>query len=208
MGDTHNTEAHWSAQSCSVNGCSGKVRTKSSGLCTAHYMRKRRRGTVNSALEESPPPKEARHTSGYILEYLPEHPLWPETHGRLYQHRRVFYDQHGRGPFPCHWCKAVVSWESMHVDHVNAVRHDNRVANLVASCPACNRARGLDAMRATHRANGKLLTYNGETKCLAEWAKDLGIRYQSLTYRLNSGWSVADALTTKRGRTGPLQRKP
>ncbi|MDJ0596961.1 MAG: hypothetical protein QNJ72_44550 [Pleurocapsa sp. MO_226.B13] len=41
-----------------------------------------------------------------------------------------------------------------------------------------------------------MITYNGETKCLAEWAEDLGINYGTLQNRLGRlGWSIADAFT-------------
>lgn len=42
-----------------------------------------------------------------------------------------------------------------------------------------------------------LITYNGEEKTLAEWARCVGLPYQRVINRINSlGWSVEKALTT------------
>ena len=41
----------------------------------------------------------------------------------------------------------------------------------------------------------RLLTYKGETKCLGEWARGLGIDPKSLHYRLKKGWPFEKALT-------------
>ena len=41
-----------------------------------------------------------------------------------------------------------------------------------------------------------LLTFDGETKCLGEWAEDLGINYGTLYARIKKGWSTEKSLTT------------
>lgn len=47
-----------------------------------------------------------------------------------------------------------------------------------------------DNARNTHR-----ITFRGETRTRAEWARHLGIPYFTLRGRLDSGWSVEDAFT-------------
>lgn len=42
----------------------------------------------------------------------------------------------------------------------------------------------------------RLLTYNGETKCLTEWARGIGVDPKTLYYRLKQGWTLEKALTT------------
>jgi hypothetical protein len=39
-----------------------------------------------------------------------------------------------------------------------------------------------------------LVEYNGTTACLQEWANNLGIRQNTITYRLKRGWPVGEAL--------------
>lgn len=85
------------------------------------------------------------HREGYITLVIHNHPLVGVT-GRggtnHLEHRIVFFDHHGKGPFKCHWCRTKVTWLNMHVDHVNNIRHDNRISNLVSSCAPCNMGRG------------------------------------------------------------------
>ncbi len=196
------------ARECEVEGCFSRVRSPGSPLCEKHYMRKRRHGSVKKKAEISPPPLERTHTHGYIQEHLPDHPLWGETNGRLYQHRRVFFDHHGKGPFNCHWCGEQVTWEGMHVDHVNAVRDDNRIGNLVPSCPQCNQARGVEKMKATRRKRSEArIEWNGEDLCHSEWAERLGISPQSLRARVKRGWPVQRIVTEGRGKFGPKSKR-
>lgn len=57
-----------------------------------------------------------------------------------------------------------------------------------------------------NKHNNKVLTFNGETKTLAEWAECTGINYHTLKHRLFTyGFTVEDALT-KPVRNGKNQR--
>ena len=47
-----------------------------------------------------------------------------------------------------------------------------------------------------NRRTCKYITYNGETKCLAEWCEELNLVYKTINNRLNKGWSVERAFTT------------
>jgi len=76
-------------------------------------------------------------TRGYLEEKLPGHPLATKA-GRVLQHRRVYYDEYGLGPFECYWCGQTVTWGTVHIDHLNEIRDDNRLENLVAACTKCN----------------------------------------------------------------------
>lgn len=50
-----------------------------------------------------------------------------------------------------------------------------------------------------NRAANHRLTFRGRTRCLTDWAKEIGLSKTTLRMRLVSGWSVAQALTTKKG---------
>lgn len=43
-------------------------------------------------------------------------------------------------------------------------------------------------------ANYKMITFNGKTQNVAQWAKELGLNARTLSNRLNKGWPVGDAL--------------
>lgn len=51
-----------------------------------------------------------------------------------------------------------------------------------------------------NRRNNRMLTHNGDTLCLSEWAKRLGVAVNVIRWRLASGWTVAESLTTPSGR--------
>lgn len=42
-----------------------------------------------------------------------------------------------------------------------------------------------------------ILEFNGERKCVAEWAEELGLDRTIVAWRIRKGWSVEQALTTK-----------
>lgn len=193
------------ASQCSVDGCELPSRSLGAGLCEAHYMRHRRNGHLSLMSEVSPPEDVVTHSHGYLLEYRPGHWLADRLSGnRVYQHRRVFFDAHGEGPFNCNWCGVHVSWSDMHVDHLNAIRDDNRLENLVSSCAKCNQKRGHEKIGVTARQKSEAkIDWNGESLTAGQWAKRLGISRNSVRWRLNNGWPQERALTEGRGKSGP-----
>jgi hypothetical protein len=48
----------------------------------------------------------------------------------------------------------------------------------------------------TNMRSNRLLTLNGMTKTLTEWAHDIGMKPNTLLFRIRSGWSEERALTT------------
>lgn len=47
-----------------------------------------------------------------------------------------------------------------------------------------------------NKRNNRLLTYDGETRCIQEWAEHLGICPGTIYMRLKLGWSAEETLTT------------
>lgn len=51
---------------------------------------------------------------------------------------------------------------------------------------------------ARNKSNNRLITYNGESRCLAEWEEIVGIKAETIYTRIYyRGWSVEEALTIK-----------
>jgi len=48
-----------------------------------------------------------------------------------------------------------------------------------------------------NKRNNRLITYNGETRCLVEWAEIFNLKQSTLGKRLKYGWSVHKALNKK-----------
>lgn len=180
---------------CEVGGCGKPVRYRTQRYCNAHYNRMWRKGST----EDRPHKETLEHVGGYILDRCPGHPLATSGAPRyVYQHRRVFFDAKGGGPFACHVCGGVVTWADMHVDHLDDDPANNEIGNLAPACPTCNQLRGREKMRATRRSQGRLYTINGETLCLTEWAERLGINRSAIRGRIKAGWPIERALTERR----------
>lgn len=52
-----------------------------------------------------------------------------------------------------------------------------------------------------NRRNNRVIEYNGERRCLSEWAELLGFTHKELSYRLGKGWPLDRAFTE------PLKQK-
>lgn len=50
--------------------------------------------------------------------------------------------------------------------------------------------------QANNKRNNHWLTYNNKTQTIAQWSKELGMKYNALNERLRKGWSVERALST------------
>jgi hypothetical protein len=52
--------------------------------------------------------------------------------------------------------------------------------------------------QANNRTNNRVLSFNGQSMTVAQWAREIGIKHKTLHQRLNGyGWSVDKALSTK-----------
>jgi len=185
---------------CRIAGCGHPATRPCLRLCEMHYMRIRRNGTaeyIGGAI-----PGNLIHSAGYLLEAAPGHPRALGGY-RAYQHRVVFTDVHGEGPFECHWCGVAACWDDMHVDHLDDDKQNNAPGNLVASCPKCNQKRGRWKMVRAMRLRGRILTAHGLTMCMSDWGRYLGLTVAALNFRLNNKWPIDEALTPKRYHTGP-----
>ncbi|MDF2535516.1 MAG: hypothetical protein K0R18_1675 [Bacillales bacterium] len=48
-----------------------------------------------------------------------------------------------------------------------------------------------------NKRTNKIITFNGKTLSLKQWSYEVNINYNTLTKRLNKGWSIEDTLTRK-----------
>lgn len=124
-----------SKRCCNVDGCQKPVRSTNADLCAMHYHRVYRNGTLDK--KRIPQPTHM-HSNGYVIAHAPGHPLTEGKRPYEFQHRVVFYDTHGTGPFECHWCGVEVGFDTMHIDHHDNDKTNNDPSNLLPSCPNCN----------------------------------------------------------------------
>lgn len=146
-------------------------------------------------------------SQGYVLIRCAGHPL-AYSNGWAYEHRVVFHDSYGAGPFKCEWCGDAVSWETMHVDHRDDDRLNNHISNLSASCALCNMSFGREKSVMGVRAKmGRWIEYDGQKLTVSQWAKKVGISQPSMRARLMNGWPLERALTEGRGLYGPQSKR-
>lgn len=50
------------------------------------------------------------------------------------------------------------------------------------------------AEQSMHKTNNRYITYNGKTQTVTEWSREVGKCHKTITYRLDHGYSVKDAL--------------
>ena len=186
---------------CSAPGCSKRPRSRTAAYCEMHYGRMRRNGSLDGPNREASPG--IVHEQGYILVYAPNHPIASRRHPHVYEHRLVFYDTFGLGPHRCRWCDVELTWCEVHVDHLDDTKRNNDPTNLVAACFTCNTQRGDPGRAKSIAAHSPLITFDGVTLPLSQWAHRLGIKSASLRLRLRNGWPLERALTEPRGRFGP-----
>jgi len=61
------------------------------------------------------------------------------------------------------------------------------------------------SQQAQNKSNVKLYEWNGERRCVADWARVTGIQRLTLRHRLKAGWPVWRALTEKPKYTAPIR---
>jgi hypothetical protein len=61
------------------------------------------------------------------------------------------------------------------------------------------------AEQARNKRSNRWITFQGEARCLAEWAELFNVRYNTLRMRLSRGWTLQCALTTP---VSPSSRRP
>lgn len=193
----HHGRVSIAVRQCTVEGCDTPPKSSYWPYCQMHDARFRRHGSF----EQKPRADVLAHSHGYRLIQANGHPMAKGF--RVYEHRVVYYDAHPSGPKPCRWCGCELTWVTLQVDHLNAIRDDNRIENLVAACGNCNRDRAKPAVVRAHRARARKHMVNGRWLSIDDAARSLGINRTSIITRLKAGWSIERAFTEPRGKYGP-----
>lgn len=173
---------------CAAEGCVNDTASPRAKYCAQHPWGRGAKASMPDRVIEA---------HGYVRLYCPSHPLTVrriKSGSREYEHRVVFYDAYGEGPFTCPGCRRQIGWHNMHIDHINGVRHDNRVENLEATCNVCNGKRATANIRRSSRERCRTVTFDGRTMSVAEWSEVTGIMRETIDRRLRRGEPLAMAL--------------
>lgn len=132
---------------------------------------------------------------GYVTICADGHPL-ADKHGRVREHRHVYFEQVDKNPSACAMCKILISWADLHIDHRDDNPSNNDPNNLRALCRGCNVYRAHNPL-----SMGKnFLTANGLTLTAAAWARMPGVLVagNTIMQRKSRGMSDHDAIFSPR----------
>lgn len=134
---------------------------------------------------------------------LSKHPLYQIWRGMkcrcLNPTDRGYKDYGGRGITVCdEWVNDFKSFYNWAINNgwEKGLINDRRDNNKGYSPDNCRFVDDATSMRNTRNNNN--ISYNGVTKCLTDWANDVGIAPNSLKKRFKLGWSIEKSLTTKK----------
>ena len=120
--------------------------------------------------------------------------IWFDMKRRCYQPQNKRYDRYGgRGIKICdEWLdfQSFFDWSLTH-----GYRDDLTIDRFDGDgdyCPENCRWADLTT-QANNRSNNHYITYQGETKTMMEWSKELNMNYSTLRRRINAGWDVDEA---------------
>jgi hypothetical protein len=105
----------------------------------------------------------------------------------------------GRGISICRrWRESFVAFQA-DMGEPPSDRHSIERRNNDGNYEPGNCVWATPAEQARNRRSTLLIEFNGETLCALDWARRYGIKPGTLTFRLRTGWSIHEALTTPVG---------
>ena len=131
------------------------------------------------------------------LSTTPEYVAWDNMKKRCYRtSNRQYKDYGGRGITICDsWLNDFTAFYKDMGPRPSPKHSIERKDNNGNYClENCKWATKKEQTR--NQRSNRLLTYNNETKTMAEWAEILNIPYDTLNHRIHRGWSDEKALNT------------
>lgn len=123
----------------------------------------------------------------------PEFRTWMSMIQRCRNPRKEYRLYSGRG---IKVCERWMSFENFFADmgpRPSSNHSIDRIDNDKGYSPE-NCRWATDREQASNRSDTRKVTFNGETMCIAEWARKLGINGRTVSGRIKLGWTVEDAL--------------
>lgn len=113
---------------------------------------------------------------------------------------KSFHRYGGRGiSFCSRWNSFESFYQDMGIppDGLSLDRKNNDLDYSPNNCRWANRIE-----QASNRGTCIFITFNGETKNLSEWAREFGISFACLKYRIKCNWPIEKALMLPNDRSG------
>lgn len=132
------------------------------------------------------------------LSYCPEYRVWQGMRLRCTEPSNAAYpDYGGRGITICdRWLNSPENFMADMGQKPTAKHEIDRIDNDKGYEPG-NCRWALRKENDRNRRSNRFVEFEGQTKTVAEWCELLGIRGDTLRWRLNKGWSIEMALFTQ-----------
>lgn len=155
--------------------------------------RPRHRRVVLCGLHERRPKMKRKHE-----QYRPpEYRAWDSMKQRCYNPRNISYPRYGAvGVRVCkRWLRSFSAFMAdmgrRPTSRHSLDRHPNNAGNYTPQ----NCRWATPRQQAANTLANRLLTYQGRTRHMSAWARDVGLKVGTLHKRLKSGWTVDEALS-------------
>ena len=137
-----------------------------------------------------------RRNTTHGKSHTPTHRAWSSMFQRCHNPNHKFYSYYGgRGIAICQrWQDSFESFLEDMGELPSPLHSLDRIDNDGDYCPSNCRWATQKEQRRNTRIN-IMLTYQGKTLCLGEWAEITGLNYYTLYSRVKSGWTDEDVLT-------------
>jgi hypothetical protein len=126
---------------------------------------------------------------------------WTQMHTRCKSEKSISYPRYGgRGVRVCdRWISFDAFIEDMGFPPTEKHQLDRIAVDGNYEPSNCRWVTHKENSR--NKSNNTMLSFGGKTKCVSEWAEELGMKSQTLSRRIHtSKWSIEKALTTPVGR--------
>ena len=126
--------------------------------------------------------------------------IWTNMHTRCHNKNNAKYKNYGaRGIRICsEWEKDFMSFydwsmENGYDDELTIDRVNNDGDYEPSNCRWVTQK-----IQQNNRTSNRLITHNGKTQTMQQWAIEKGIKYTTLRMRIEYGWSVDEAINGKK----------
>lgn len=142
----------------------------------------------------------SRSTRTVIRTQHPAYPQWRRMMSRCTNPKDPQYRDYGAVGITVH--KELADFEKF-LEHVGAPQPPDNIYLMIGD-PCLGYAPGnvywgCRQWWVRRRRSARLYKCRGQTLTLTEWSIKLGVQPQTILYRMKSGWSVEEALTTPKG---------
>ena len=123
--------------------------------------------------------------------------IWRSMKARCYDPNSSRYTSYGgRGITICdEWINDFEAFDEWSTSHGYSEKLSIDRIDVNGNYEPSNCRWATNDEQAVNKTNNHYLELNGEIKTVSEWARQLGVRYNLISNRLQRGWSVENALT-------------